>query len=104
MQISVSTLAFFIVAIAAFKKDVMNIPFLGKFLYIIGKRSYSIYAIQLCVGSATMYFTNSIYFSKESMGESEYAICQFIIFIISLGVLSEFSYRFIETPFRKKRS
>ncbi|MBR1735373.1 MAG: acyltransferase [Alphaproteobacteria bacterium] len=91
----------FLVMLCAFVKDSFNFPIIGRFFKFLGTRSYSFYAIQTAVACFIIFYTNSIYFPKESFSEYEFYVYQFIIFIVVLFTLTEFVYRFIEKPLRE---
>lgn len=92
--------AVLLVVFCAFVKDSFNFPIIGRFFRFLGSRSYSFYVIQTVLANYIVFFTNSIYFPKESFSEYEFFLYQFIIFIVVLFVATELLYRFIERPFR----
>lgn len=90
-----------LIAFAAFVKGSFDFPFIGKIFEYIGSRSYSIYILTLPLASYVIWFTNSIYFPKESMQEYDFYRYQLIIFAVLQFGVAELVYRFIETPLRK---
>lgn len=86
--------------LAAFAEGSYNIPLFGRLFAYIGSRSYSFYMVQLTLASIIVWFTNSVYFPKESFSEYDFYQYQLIIFMIALFVVTELLYRFVEKPFR----
>jgi peptidoglycan/LPS O-acetylase OafA/YrhL len=78
-----------------------DFPILNKIFNFLGKRSYSFYVVQLLLANAVVWYTNSIYFPKESLSEYDFYRYQLLIFIVSLLIVTELVFRFIERPFRK---
>ena len=93
--------AIFLVVLCAFVKDSFNFPIIGRFFRFLGSRSYSFYVMQTVLANYIVFFTNSIYFPKESLSEYEFYFYQFIIFMVVLFITTELVYRFIERPFRR---
>lgn len=90
-----------VVVFCAFVKDSFNFPILGRVFRYLGSRSYPFYAIQLSVACLTAFFTNSIYFPKESLPEYEFYVSQFIIFFVALFTMTEIVHHLVEKPLRK---
>lgn len=100
-RIPLHVAAVLLVVFCAFVKDSFNYPVIGRFFKFLGTRSYSFYAVQTVLANYTVFFTNSIYFPKESLSEYEFYVYQLIIFVVALCILTELTYRFIEKPFRQ---
>ena len=73
----------------------------NRILTYLGQRSFSFYSIQLTLANVIIWFTNSIYFSKDGLSENEFYFYQFLIFAGILLISTELLYRFIEGPSRK---
>lgn len=73
----------------------------NRILTYLGQRSFSFYSIQLTLANIIIWFTNSIYFSKDGLSENEFYFYQFLIFAGILLISTELLYRFIEGPSRK---
>jgi peptidoglycan/LPS O-acetylase OafA/YrhL len=100
-KIVVSGASVLLVALLVFVKGSFDFPILGKVFNFLGSRSFSFYAIQLTLANVAVWYTNSIYFPKDSLKEGDFYCYQFIIFIIVLFIVSELMYRFIEKPSRE---
>lgn len=74
---------------------------LNKIFTYLGQRSFSFYSIQLTLANIVMWFSNSIYFPKDGLSQSEFFFYQFLIFTGLLLLSTELLYRFIERPSRK---
>lgn len=86
-----------LVWLAAYNKGVLNIPVFRNFLEYLGNRSYSLYIYQMFILYSVSWLANSKYLNLT--GD-----VHFYTMLIALAVLflmTELSYRFIETPFRK---
>ncbi|MDR1362338.1 MAG: acyltransferase [Holosporaceae bacterium] len=90
-----------LVALCAFVRGSFRIPLLDGLLQYLGSRSYSLYAVQLLIANIVVYYTNSIYFPKESLSEYDFYLYQLIIVIVLVLVVAELSYRFMEKPMRR---
>lgn len=90
-----------LVMYCAFVKDSFNFPLLGRIFKFLGSRSYSFYIIQLPLANLVVYYTNSIYFPKESLSNYEFYLYQLLIYFVVLSLGTEITYRFIEKPIRK---
>jgi peptidoglycan/LPS O-acetylase OafA/YrhL len=90
-----------LVAFTGFIKGSFDFPIIGKLFQYIGSRSYSFYAVQLSLANYIVWYTNSIYFPKDSLSEYDFFAYQLVIFFIALFVVTELVYRFIEKPFRE---
>lgn len=85
----------------AFVKDSFNFPILGSIFKFLGSRSYSFYIIQLPLASLVVFYTNSMYFPKESLSNYYFYMYQFIIYVAVVAVATEVVYRCVEKPLRK---
>jgi peptidoglycan/LPS O-acetylase OafA/YrhL len=90
-----------LVAWCAYVKGSFDIPVIGKFFQYLGSRSYSFYAVQLIVASYVVFYTDSIYFSKNSLSQYDFCLYQLLIFFAVLFPVTEIMYRFVEVPLRK---
>ena len=90
-----------LVVFATFVNGSFNIPFLGKLFQYLGSRSYSIYTLQLMLASFVVWYTESVYFSKESFSEYDFYRFQLLIFFVIMFTVAEVVYRFVEKPFRE---
>ncbi|MDR3187447.1 MAG: acyltransferase [Holosporaceae bacterium] len=100
-EIVVSLSSVFIVVLAAFAEGSFAIPFLGRIFDFLGSRSFSFYSLQLVLMNITVWYTNSIYFPKESLSEYEFFFYQFAMLVALLLVATELVYRFVEKPVRQ---
>jgi peptidoglycan/LPS O-acetylase OafA/YrhL len=100
-EIVISLASVAIVVLAAFAEGSFAIPLLGKVFDFLGSRSFSFYSLQLVLMNIVVWYTNSIYFPKESLSEYEFLFYQFIILLALLLVVTELVYRFIEKPTRQ---
>lgn len=98
--VSVASIATFICA--TFFAGSFDIPVLNKIFEFLGRRSYPFYMVQLTLANMVVWFTNSVYFPKESFSEYEFYVYQLVIFLIVQVIVSDLLYRFIEKPFRKR--
>ena len=76
-------------------------PVLKAALLWVGTRSYALYLLHL----PSFYLTREIWYRLEPAGtkfNTHYSYYDLFTALIILLLLSEFNYRFIETPFRKK--
>lgn len=96
-QNSAVFISFILVWLALYKKGVFNIPVLKNILEYLGNRSYSFYIYQMFLAYAVNWLARSRYLSLT--GDVGFKV--FIIFLITLFIVTEVSYRLIETPFRK---
>lgn len=78
----------------------LRLPILDSILRYLGKISYSFYVVQLFLAQVVIYFTNSIYFPKESFSTYEFICYQFIIYVMVLMIGSWLLYTFVEKPAR----
>ena len=92
--------AIFTVMCCAFCKGCLDLPGLNKALTYLGSRSFSFYACQLTLANFVVWFTNTIYFPKETFSKEGFAQIQLIIFIIALFFVTEILYRVVERPSR----
>lgn len=99
-RICIHIMVAFLIALVVFVKGSFNFPILGRMFNYIGTRSYSIYILTLPLASWIVWFTNSIYFSRESMSDYDFYRYQLLIFIVVIFVVSEIVYRCIEKPLR----
>lgn len=90
-----------LVMICVFSKESFSFFGLNKILTYLGQRSFSFYSIQLTLANIVMWFSNSIYFPKDGLSQSEFFFYQFLIFVGLLLLSTELLYRFIEKPSRK---
>jgi peptidoglycan/LPS O-acetylase OafA/YrhL len=97
----VSILSLGLVMLTILVPGSFDFPGLNKFLSFLGRRSYTFYAVQLMLANMVVWYTNSIYFSKESLSKYDFAMWQFVIFFVLLFIVTELVFRFIERPFRK---
>jgi peptidoglycan/LPS O-acetylase OafA/YrhL len=97
----VSLASIFIVVLAAFAEGSFAIPLLGRIFDFLGSRSFSFYSLQLVLMNIVVWYTNSIYFPKESFSEYEFFFYQFIMLLALLLVVAELVHRFIEKPARR---
>jgi peptidoglycan/LPS O-acetylase OafA/YrhL len=97
----ISLASVFIVVLAAFAEGSFAIPLLGKIFDFLGSRSFSFYALQLLLMNIVVWYTNSIYFPKESFSEYEFLFYQFIMLLALLLAIVELAYRFVEKPARQ---
>jgi peptidoglycan/LPS O-acetylase OafA/YrhL len=97
----VSILSIGLTVLAIFIPGSFDFPVLNKLFNFLGRRSYAFYAVQLMLANIIVWYTNSIYFSKESFSKYDFAMWQFVMFFVLLFVVTELVFRFIEKPFRK---
>lgn len=96
--VSIASVATLVLAV--FAEGSYNVPLLGKLTAYLGSRSYSFYMVQLTLANIIVWFTNSIYFPKESFSEYDFYKYQLIIFMVALFIVTELLYRFVEKPLR----
>lgn len=80
--------------------NIFDIPILKNILEFLGKRSYSFYVFQMILSNFVLCLTANGIFNEPHDTALFYEL-QFIIYIITLLVVTEISYRFIEIPTRK---
>lgn len=85
----------------AYVKDSFNFPILGRIFKFLGSRSYSFYVIQLPLANWVVYYTNSIYFPKESLSNYDFYLYQLLIYMVVVSLGTELTYRCLEKPLRK---
>ncbi len=90
-----------LVMLCVFCEKSLSFSGLNKIFNYLGRRSFSFYSIQLTLANIVLWFTNSIYFPKESLSKNEFFFYQFLIFLGILLVSTELLYRFIERPCRR---
>lgn len=86
-----------LVWLGAYNKGVLNIPVFKNFLEYLGNRSYSLYIYQMFLLYMVTWLTKSKYMNLTG----DVHFYTMIIAIVVLFLVTELSYRFIETPFRK---
>ncbi|MBO4405224.1 MAG: acyltransferase [Alphaproteobacteria bacterium] len=91
----------FLVMCCVFSEGSFSFFGFNKILNYLGQRSFSFYSVQLILANVVMWFTNSIYFPKDSLGKSRFFLYQFLIFLVILFISTELLYRFVERPCRK---
>lgn len=100
-RIPVSIGSIVLLMFCAFVKDSFNFPILGRIFKFLGSRSYSFYVIQLPLANWVVYYTNSIYFPKESLSNYDFYLYQLLIYMVLVSLGTEITYRCIEKPLRK---
>jgi peptidoglycan/LPS O-acetylase OafA/YrhL len=98
---AVSILSIGLVMLTIFIPGSFDFPVCGKLLSFLGRRSYDFYCVQLLLANMVVWYTNSIYFSKESLSKYDFALWQFVMFFVLLFIVTEFVFRFVERPFRR---
>ena len=90
-----------LVMLCVFRERSFSFFGFNKIFTYLGQRSVSFYSIQLTLANIVMWFTNSIYFPKDSLSKNEFFFYQFLIFMGILLASTELLYRFIERPSRQ---
>ncbi len=90
-----------LVMLCVFNEGSFNFFGLNKIFTYLGQRSFSFYSVQLTLANIVIWFTNSIYFSRENLSQDEFFFYQFLIFAGILLLSTELLYRFIERPSRE---
>ncbi|MBE6447079.1 MAG: acyltransferase [Alphaproteobacteria bacterium] len=83
-----------------FCEGCLNLPGCNQILKYLGSRSFSFYACQLTLANFVVWFTNTIYFPKESFSKTGFEGCQLLIFVVALFLVTEILYRLVERPSR----
>ncbi|MBO6056397.1 MAG: acyltransferase [Alphaproteobacteria bacterium] len=91
----------FLVMLCVFCEGSFSFLGFNKIFTYLGKKSFSFYSIQLTLANVVIWFTNSIYFPKDSLSKNEFFFYQFLIFLGLLLASTELLYRFIERPSRQ---
>lgn len=88
----ISACSLFLIGLASLDQNVViNVPFLGRLLEVIGARSYSIYLVHLMIVSSPVLKD----YVLSNLG-IEYAVPFYLFWV---GFASELCYRFFEKPF-----
>ncbi|MDR2765932.1 MAG: acyltransferase [Holosporaceae bacterium] len=90
-----------VVALAVFREGSFDIPVLNRIFDYLGSRSFSFYSVQLILANIVVWYTDSIYFPRETISSSNFHLCQFSIFILLLMAVTELVHRYIEKPARR---
>ncbi|MDR2417355.1 MAG: acyltransferase [Holosporales bacterium] len=85
------------------KNIVLGSRFIAPFFVFIGERSYAIYITQLLIARFSQWIVSSLELFRTSDGRCSefYATGQFLIFLGTLIIFAEISYRWIEQPMRR---